>query len=137
MVYDSLELAMDDALDEVLDSVSSTAKDSILEAIEFGVDDSPVDTGRFQSNWYAVVDQESAYRNEDKYNGASATISDAKNMIDKFDAKENEFIYVYNNVSDGEEDYAATVSFDSTQGRAQGIMEDMEGIAESMLVGKD
>ena len=135
--YSSIEEAMDSAFDDLLDSVTETFKDAASESIEFGVNDSPVDTGRFQSNWYAVVDQESNYRNEDKYDGAGATISDARSAIDQFNAKEDDFIYLYNNVSDGEEDYASTVSFDPTEDRARGIMEDMEAIAEGLMVGKE
>ena len=135
--YDNLYDAIDSALDDVLDSVSETAKDAIIEALEFGIDDSPVDTGRFQSNWYVAIDQELNYRNEDKYDGASATLNDAKAKASEFDAKEDEFLYAYNNVSDGENDYASTVSYDFTEDRARGIMEDMEAIAEGLMVGKD
>lgn len=127
--------AMNEAFDEFLDSVSETAQDAVADGVTFAVDDSPVDTGRFKGNWYAVVDSESNYRNEDKYDpSGDSTTYDAYSKIEQFDAKKDDFIYVYNNVSDGEEDYASTVSFNTNEARARGIMEDFENITASLIV---
>tara|TARA_R110000782_G_scaffold270483_1_gene371886 strand:- start:69519 stop:69938 length:420 start_codon:yes stop_codon:yes gene_type:complete len=136
--YTSLKLAMDDALDEVLDSISETVQIAVGEGTEFAIDDSPVDTGRFKANWYAVIDHEGSDREYDVYDvEGSSTLATARSEIDKYDAHTDDFIYIYNNVSDGEEDYAQTVSYDPTGGVAGDIMEQMETLVDSLLIEAD
>lgn len=136
--YDSLELAMIDALDEVLDSITETVQDAVIEGTQFAIDDSPVDTGRFKGNWYAVIDTEGSDREYDVYDvDGSSTLSTASSVIRDFDASEDDFIYIYNNVSDSQEDYAQTVSYDPTGGVAGDIMEQMETLVSSLIVEED
>lgn len=136
--YTSLELAMSDAFDEVLDSISDTVQIAVGEGTEFAIDDSPVDTGRFKGNWYAVIDYEGSDREYDVYDiDGSSTLATARGEIDKYDAREDDFIYIYNNVSDGTEDYAETVSWDYSGGVAGDIMEQMETLVDSLLIEAD
>ena len=138
MIYDSLELAMNDALDEVLDSISETVQVAGVEGTEFAIDDSPVDTGRFKGNWYAVVDEEGSERQYDVFDiEGSSTLSTASSEIREYDARVDDFIFIYNNVSDGTEDYAQTVSYDPTGGVAGDIMEQMETLVDSLLIEAD
>ena len=138
MVYTSLEYAMHDAFDEMLDSISETVQVAAVDGTEFAIDDSPVDTGRFKGNWYAVIDKEGSDRQYDVYDiEGSSTLATARTEIDKYDAREDDFIFIYNNVSDGTEDYAQTVSYDPTGGVAGDIMDQMETLVDSLLIEAD
>lgn len=132
--YENIEDALISGLDEVVDSITENIKMASYEGAEFAVDDSPVDTGRFKGNWYVSVGFDSSFRDENRYDaGGGSTMSLARSALDKYDASEADFIYIYNNVSDGEEDYASTVTYDYTESKATDIMDQMQDLTFSLI----
>jgi len=114
--------------DELVSDIDPEIRLALNQMVEILIDQSPVDTARFVSNWYAVIDREDFTSDPTNTSGGNSALSEMIAVIQNYSISENEFIYIYNNVysEDNQEFYAATVSYDPSQRTAQDILDAAE-----------
>lgn len=128
MITASSNKSFESLYDELVDSLNVDLRKALKQMCEILIDQSPEDTGRFISNWTALIDQKGSSSDPDSRIGGNAALGKMIDVIEKYSISKNEFIYIYNNVYSDENSvfYAATVSYDFTKKTAQDILDSAE-----------
>jgi hypothetical protein len=86
------------------DDVNTIVRRLGLGVLVRNVKSSPVDTGRFQSNWVISIDAESAYTDDSEYSGATKgsvppkVLNKASSELSGFNVMRNSRLYLQNNL---------------------------------------
>ena len=125
MISFSKNKSFESLYDELIADINADLQRALVEMVSLMVEQSPVDTGRFISNWYALIDKEGSETDSSKTTGGSLALSEMVKVIEQYSISENEFIYIYNNVYSDKNSqfYAATVAWDPTRKTAQDILD--------------
>lgn len=111
--------------DELIADIDDHVIQAAIQMVELMIDQSPVDTARFVSNWYADLDYKGSESNPNNKSGGQSALSDIVSVLNNYSITENEFIYIYNNVFSevDNEYYASTVSWDSDEKTAMDLLD--------------
>ena len=135
MISFSKNKSFESLYDELVVGIDEDLQNALVQMVSLFIDQSPEDTGRFVSNWYALIDKEGSETDPSKKSGGSVALSEMISVIKKYSISKNEFIYIYNNVySDtSSQFYAATVAWDPTRKTAQDILDAGENRFAGMI----
>lgn len=124
----SSDRSFESLLEEIADPISESIVDAIEQMCKAMIEISPVDTGRFISNWDAEINKEGSDTFPESYSGEMESINRVKSSIYEYDITKDQFIYIYNNVYSNvdEEFYASIVSYDQSESVADEILEEGE-----------
>ena len=125
MIIASSNSSFSSIYDELVEDINIEIRSALKQMCEILIDQSPEDTGRFISNWTALIDKKGSSSDPTSRIGGNAALSRMISVINEYSISKNEFIYIYNNVysDNNSEFYAATVSYDFTKKTAQDILD--------------
>ena len=123
-------------IDDLADDLNESIYTSVFIASDAAIEMSPVDTSRFKNAWRVGIDSFTVDSSSNIYDMSGGSAQNIiANEVDNFDIMSNESLTIYNNVLDAETNtnYAATVSYDFTGGKALDILSTTEQLMYSSM----
>ena len=125
---------LDSITDDFIELVDADIIDSAESSASYAVSVSPVLSGMFKANWNASIDKEyDGLVSTSGDSSGAAVMSSISSELGTFSLKKDSVIFIQNNVSNEDEHYAATVSFDQKQITADRIISRAAAVAAEKL----